>query len=235
MQVANSTPSMGMPASARMRGFTTMMYDMVINVVTPPSISCRILVLCSVSLNHRSSTAPPAGRQTAPIYMLRERQRQHAVLRTGSLLIVLSIAKTDRQECPTVNSQSMPGTRFIALARFCLVGASLLGFSPGLPAKVPAKKNARATATPEQRAERALQAARGNPLDLRNFLVRMPKGADLHNHLSGAIYAETWIRDAAEDGLCVDPGSYSFAPPVTAARSSDSQPDCGEGKVLAAK
>jgi len=129
----------------------------------------------------------------------------------------------------------MPGTRFIALARFCLVGASLLGFSQGLPAKVPAKKNAPATATPEQRAERAFQAARANPLDLRNFLVRMPKGADLHNHLSGAIYAETWIRDAAEDGLCVDLGSYSFARPVMAARSSDSQPDCGEGKVLAAK
>jgi adenosine deaminase len=129
----------------------------------------------------------------------------------------------------------MPGTRFIALARFCLVVASLLGFSQGLHAKDPAKKNARAATTPEQRAERAFQAARGNPLDLRNFLVRMPKGADLHNHLSGAIYAETWIRDAAEDGLCVDLGSYSFARPVTAARSSDSQPGCGEGKVPAAR
>src|SRR5579864_2220541 len=117
MQVANSTPSMGMPASARMRGFTTMMYDMVINVVTPPSISCRILVLFSVSLNHRSSTAPPAGRQTAPIYMLRERQRQHAVLRTGSLLIVLSIAKTDRQERLSYGKLSVDARNQIYCAR----------------------------------------------------------------------------------------------------------------------
>lgn len=36
------------------------------------------------------------------------------------------------------------------------------------------------------------------------FLRRMPKGGDLHNHLSGAIYAESWLRWAAEDGLCVD-------------------------------
>jgi unsaturated rhamnogalacturonyl hydrolase len=32
-----------------------------------------------------------------------------------------------------------------------------------------------------------------------------PKGADLHVHLSGAVYAETLIRDAARTALCVDP------------------------------
>ena len=31
----------------------------------------------------------------------------------------------------------------------------------------------------------------------------MPKGGDLHNHLSGAIYAESYLRWAAEDGLCI--------------------------------
>src|SRR5271156_1204402 len=36
------------------------------------------------------------------------------------------------------------------------------------------------------------------------FLRAMPKGGDLHNHLSGAIYAENWLRWAAEDGLCAD-------------------------------
>jgi adenosine deaminase len=39
---------------------------------------------------------------------------------------------------------------------------------------------------------------------------------DLHVHLSGAVYAETFIRDAGEDGLCVDPSALSFAkPPCT--------------------
>lgn len=32
----------------------------------------------------------------------------------------------------------------------------------------------------------------------------MPKGADLHNHLSGAVYAESFIDFAAREGLCVD-------------------------------
>jgi len=107
--------------------------------------------------------------------------------------------------------------------------------SQGVYAQTAAKKSAEARLTPAQRAERALEAARANPLDLRNFLVRMPKGADLHNHLSGAIYAETWIRDAAEDGLCVDIASHSFVRPQTGARSVNPQPDCDEGKVPVAK
>ncbi|MBT6205871.1 MAG: adenosine deaminase [Rhodospirillaceae bacterium] len=32
----------------------------------------------------------------------------------------------------------------------------------------------------------------------------MPKGGDLHNHLTGAIYAESYIDWAVQDGLCVD-------------------------------
>ena len=31
----------------------------------------------------------------------------------------------------------------------------------------------------------------------------MPKGGDLHNHLTGAIYAESYLRWAAEDNLCL--------------------------------
>lgn len=35
------------------------------------------------------------------------------------------------------------------------------------------------------------------------FLRAMPKGADLHSHLSGTVYAENFLRWAAEDGACV--------------------------------
>ena len=38
---------------------------------------------------------------------------------------------------------------------------------------------------------------------LRAFLYRMPKGADLHVHLSGAVYAEPLIGLAAQEGLCI--------------------------------
>jgi adenosine deaminase len=38
----------------------------------------------------------------------------------------------------------------------------------------------------------------------------MPKGGDLHNHLAGAVYAETWLRNAAADHVCIDPKSLGF-------------------------
>ena len=39
---------------------------------------------------------------------------------------------------------------------------------------------------------------------LRHFLYSFPKGGDLHNHLDGAIYAESYIAWAAQDGLCIN-------------------------------
>jgi adenosine deaminase len=77
-----------------------------------------------------------------------------------------------------------------------------------------AQKTATEAGSSGARAERAFEAARKQgPLALRAFLVDMPKGADLHVHLSGAIYAESWIRAAAEDGLCVDTKSLTFVKP----------------------
>ena len=79
--------------------------------------------------------------------------------------------------------------------------------------------------TPEMRASRAYQTAvHDGPLATQAFLARFPKGADLHVHLSGAVYAESFIRAAGEDGLCVDPTALSFAkppctPPLVAAAS----------------
>jgi adenosine deaminase len=45
---------------------------------------------------------------------------------------------------------------------------------------------------------------REDPLLLRRFLEQMPKGGDLHQHLSGAVYAESYLRFAANDGWCID-------------------------------
>jgi len=87
--------------------------------------------------------------------------------------------------------------------------------------------------TPEQLAELNLQAARQNPLQLRHFLLGMPKGGDLHNHLSGAVYAESWIRAGAEDHLCVDVAKMAFAKALAAAESGADLAACGDGKVPA--
>jgi adenosine deaminase len=85
--------------------------------------------------------------------------------------------------------------------------------------------------TREQRAARALEAVRNNPQELRAFLRRMPKGADLHNHLSGAVYAESWIRAGEEDGLCVDRLRFSFTKPETTSETAPNQIACAQGDV----
>ena len=56
----------------------------------------------------------------------------------------------------------------------------------------------------QQRTEAHFRAVRTKPPELWAFLKNMPKGGDLHSHLSGAVYAESMIGWAAEDGLCVD-------------------------------
>ena len=66
----------------------------------------------------------------------------------------------------------------------------------------------------EARTARAYQAyAAQGPIALQAFLAQFPKGADLHVHLSGAVYAETFLHDAAQDGICIDPAALKFAPP----------------------
>ena len=66
----------------------------------------------------------------------------------------------------------------------------------------------------EARAARAFDTAKKQgPLALHDFLIGMPKGADLHVHLSGAVYAESFVRAAGEDGLCIDSKALSFAKP----------------------
>ena len=78
----------------------------------------------------------------------------------------------------------------------------------------PGKKPEPRLATQEGRAARAYEAAvKDGPMSALAFLAPFPKGADLHVHLSGAVYAETFIRDAAEDGICVDPTALKFAQP----------------------
>lgn len=69
----------------------------------------------------------------------------------------------------------------------------------------------------EERTARYLETIRHQPLLTLAFLRGMPKGGDLHNHLTGSIYAEDWIDFAVDDGLCVDrTTSVLIAPPCDA-------------------
>ena len=127
------------------------------------------------------------------------------------------------------------------LRRIASLSAAALCLAINAPAQAPTKAPAAlkppATAIPtaqEQRANRAFNAAKQSPLQLNAFLVKMPKGADLHMHLAGAVYAETFIKNAAADILCVNPTNNSLFRPSGTTRSIPPQPVCGEGNRRAA-
>lgn len=79
----------------------------------------------------------------------------------------------------------------------------------------------------ERAAARRFDAIRSDPVALRMRLQAMPKGGDLHNHLTGAIYAENYLRWAAEDGLCVDAAAWRLVPAMDG--------KCADGLVPAAQ
>ncbi|HEX8391979.1 MAG TPA: hypothetical protein VF665_06460 [Longimicrobium sp.] len=75
---------------------------------------------------------------------------------------------------------------------------------PLAAAALPLAAAAQGRLAAEEQAARYMDAVRGQPDALEVFIREMPKGADLHSHLSGAVYAESYLRWAAEDGLCVN-------------------------------
>jgi adenosine deaminase len=75
----------------------------------------------------------------------------------------------------------------------------------------------------EQKTATYFDSIRKSPPMQMAFLLKMPKGADLHNHLSGSIYAERYIEWAAEKGLCINTTSMTLTVPA-----SPSQCDSGQ-------
>jgi adenosine deaminase len=67
--------------------------------------------------------------------------------------------------------------------------------------------------TPAERTAKYLESVRSHPVELLDFLDRIPKGGDLHHHLTGAVYAESYINYAAEDGDCIDRAAFKILPP----------------------
>jgi len=131
------------------------------------------------------------------------------------------------------------GLKYLALAAclaMLIVSNSVGAQQPKSSAtQAPGRQSAEVSASADQRAARALESVRQNPLELYEFLRQMPKGADLHNHLAGAVYAESWIRDGADDALCVDLATLAFFKTQAMTRSIPPQPVCGEGHVAASR
>jgi adenosine deaminase len=127
-------------------------------------------------------------------------------------------------------NSNMRLTKSPRLLQFCSVFLLALCFSTIAVAQTSALRPAANPDTLlERRASLNLQAAKSNPLALRHFLLGMPKGADLHNHLSGAVYAESFIRAAVDDHLCIDPQLRSFTQPEPTTSA------CASGQLPAAE
>ncbi len=102
-----------------------------------------------------------------------------------------------------------------------------------VPATTPAVTSSTLLTASEQAAAAAMERARGQgPAALEAWLRAMPKGGDLHNHLAGAVYAETWLRDAAHDHVCIDPQTLAFAhrPPADSTLATE---PCAAGTTAA--
>jgi hypothetical protein len=73
-------------------------------------------------------------------------------------------------------------------------------------------------AAAEQKTASYFDSIRKSPPRQLAFLLKMPKGADLHNHLSGSIYAERYIEWAAKDGLCIYTNTMTLFVPASPSR-----------------
>lgn len=82
-----------------------------------------------------------------------------------------------------------------------------------LAAQAQSTSSRNAGITSEQKTARYFESIRQSPPQMFAFLKRMPKGGDLHSHLSGAVYAESYIQWAAAKGLCVNQGTMALAQP----------------------
>jgi adenosine deaminase len=58
-----------------------------------------------------------------------------------------------------------------------------------------------------------LDAIRDDPGRMERFFTALPKGGDLHNHLSGAVTTEYLVELAGQDGLCIDTSTMTAVPP----------------------
>ncbi|MYR19952.1 adenosine deaminase, partial [Streptomyces sp. SID6137] len=75
---------------------------------------------------------------------------------------------------------------------------------PARAAARPAAPPPRQATAAEARTDAYLRSVKDRPAALRAFFRQLPKGGDLHNHLSGAVSTDYLIELAAEDGLCID-------------------------------
>lgn len=117
-------------------------------------------------------------------------------------------ALTDLEKCSWLKSIGA-----VFLAAF-LVFSGLICLADGLCS------TDRAPSDQELIAQR-FEGLRDNPGELRAFFLAMPKGGDIHNHLTGAIYAEDLIDEASAQNLCINLDNYTVSPNYCGSANSE--------------
>jgi adenosine deaminase len=108
----------------------------------------------------------------------------------------------------------------------------LLAIVPFALWRLPSDPHKNVPKAAENRTQLAFDTAKGlGEPGLYTFLRNMPKGGDLHLHLTGAVYAENFIRQAAADNLCVNASTLTLGPGHGAGKAMT----CGTGEFPATK
>jgi adenosine deaminase len=111
----------------------------------------------------------------------------------------------------------------LLLAALCSPILSSPAPAQSTPHRSPARSQSVSQSPSEKKVEAALRSARANTGTLRAFLVRMPKGADLHIHLAGEVYAEHLLAAAAAHSLCFDIVLSKLTAPAATGRCSTTE------------
>jgi len=111
------------------------------------------------------------------------------------------------------------------MKRFVLIVMLMIAVRAADAQQAQPVRPARPVSLAEQRITRQFEQVRKDPPALRAFLRAMPKGADLHTHLTGAVYAESYIKWAADLPLCIDLSTFTF---VDASSSTGTPPGAPE-------
>ena len=94
---------------------------------------------------------------------------------------------------------------------FLVCGVAVL--YPALEGQAQSRKGGESESASEQRTARYFESIRKSPPQMFAFLKAMPKGGDLHSHLSGAVYAESYVQWAAAKGLCLNQSTMAISQP----------------------
>ena len=88
--------------------------------------------------------------------------------------------------------------------RMSRVQAAIAAIFLSVVGSFPAEAQSPDVSSPSADVAKRFNQLRNSPPEIYAFLYQMPKGGDLHIHLSGAVYAENLLRYAAQDHLCID-------------------------------